>query len=59
MMLVPYESPKIIVVGSVRDVIQANTFGAGVDNSTYVTIGPLPNIPNLNVLGSTLSVPLS
>jgi hypothetical protein len=52
MMLKPYEPPKVTVVGSVRDVIQANTFGAHADNSTHVTIPSLPNIPALNVLGS-------
>jgi hypothetical protein len=52
MMRMPYEPPRVTVVGSLRDVIQANTFGAHMDNSTHVTIDGLPNIPNLNVLGS-------
>ena len=51
-MRMPYEPPKVTVVGSIGDVTQGNTYGAHVDNSTYVTIAGLPNLPNLDVLGS-------
>jgi hypothetical protein len=51
MMRMPYEPPKVTVMGSLRDVIQANTYGAAMDNSTQVTIA-VAGTSNLNVLGS-------
>ncbi|PZS35493.1 MAG: hypothetical protein DLM61_01760 [Pseudonocardiales bacterium] len=46
----PYESPKITVVGSVKDLTQANLVGSLPDALTLVTVS-IPGVGNISVPG--------